>query len=375
MARKARQRASWGSNEDAGGGKRRLRYWADLRDGKGYRRVSETIVGSRREGDEVLARRRIEHSSDAPAPTLRQAYEMWWLPDFRDKREKGELSANTAKVYMNWWGSVVLPKWGDVPVTDIRPLDIQSWLLDLSPTAAKKGLSLMSQCLDMCVKYEALGRNPAAVKFRMPRKPARERDKGVYTREELWAVLEAIRGTPAYLPAVLCGTASCRLGEALGPSVTEGDVLRVEARGQVLAAVRVRRQVDRLGKVVDSLKTAQSERWVIVPEPWSADVLAAEGPWLCERGDGRPMSQAATVRAWDAALGSSGLRRVPMQNLRNSWRTFMRWELKVPEDMLEKMMGHAGKNIGEIHYDRPEMEVFADAVAEAYAQLRGGGNS
>ena len=38
MAR--RQRAAWGSNEDAGNGRRRIRYWADLGDGRGYRRVS-----------------------------------------------------------------------------------------------------------------------------------------------------------------------------------------------------------------------------------------------------------------------------------------------------------------------------------------------
>lgn len=54
MAR--RQRASWGSNEDAGRGRRRIRYWADLHDGRGYRRVSETVRGTRKDADDVLAR-------------------------------------------------------------------------------------------------------------------------------------------------------------------------------------------------------------------------------------------------------------------------------------------------------------------------------
>ena len=55
MPRK-RARSTWGANEDAGNGRRRLRYWADLHDGKGYVRHSMTIVGSRRDGDEALAR-------------------------------------------------------------------------------------------------------------------------------------------------------------------------------------------------------------------------------------------------------------------------------------------------------------------------------
>lgn len=366
MAR--RQRASWGSNEDAGRGKRRIRYWADLHDGRGYRRVSETVRGTRKDADDVLARRRVEHTSDAPAPTVRQAYELWWLPDFEDRLSKGEVSANTERMYRSMWNSRIIPRWADVPVTDVKPLQVQEWLLTLAPSSAQRSLQLLSQLLDTCVRYEAAKSNPCSARYRMPRTPARERLKDVYTLEALTSVLAAIKGTPAYLPAVLCGTASCRIGEALGAKAE--DVVHVESHGQVLAAVRIERQVNRSGEVIGTLKTSQSERWVVVPEPWSEDVLAVGASWLCDRGDGSPMGQAAAGRAWKRALDSAGLSYIPLQNLRNSWRTFMRWELKVPEDMCEKMMGHAGKSVGEIHYDRPERDVFVDAVAEAYARYR-----
>lgn len=362
------RRSSWGSNEDAGRGRRRIRYWADLHDGRGYRRVSETIEGSRRDGDEALARRRVEHSSDAPAPTVRQAYELWWLPDFEDRLSKGEVSVNTGNLYRSMWRSRVMPRWADVEVTDVRPLQVQEWLLTLAPSTAQKSLSLLSQLMDMCVRYEVAQSNPCSARYRKPKAPARERLKDVYTLESLTSVLAAIKGTPANLPAVLCGTASCRLGEALG--VKPSDVVCFESHGQVLAAVRIERQVDARGEVSGTLKTRQSERWVVVPEPWSADVLAVESAWLCDLGDGSPMGQEAARRAWRRALEAAGLGYVPLQNLRNSWRTFMRWELKVPEDMCEKMMGHAGKSVGEIHYDRPERDVFVDAVAEAYARYR-----
>lgn len=59
-----------------------------------------------------------------------------------------------------------------------------------------------------------------------------------------------------------------------------------------------------------------------------------------------------------------------MADLAAVWRTYMRWELGVPEDMLEKMMGHAGRGVGERHYDRPEEDAFVRAVASAWAALR-----
>ena len=77
-------------------------------------------------------------------------------------------------------------------------------------------------------------------------------------------------------------------------------------------------------------------------------------------------------RVWRETLKAAGIEPIPFRNLRNTWRTVSRWELGIPEDMCEKMMGHAGKGIGERHYDRPEADVFADVVAEAYQRLRSG---
>ena len=58
-----------------------------------------------------------------------------------------------------------------------------------------------------------------------------------------------------------------------------------------LAVVDLVRQVDRDGHVVEGLKTTHSERPVVVPEPWSLDVLSQPGPWLVGSGE-RPVSLA-----------------------------------------------------------------------------------
>lgn len=367
-----KSRSTWGSNDDAGAGRRRLRYWADLHDGKGYARHSKTIVGTKTDGDEELARLRVQHSQDRPVPTLGQAFAMWWLPDATDRLERGEMARSTYDNYLSRWRKHVAPRWEDVAVTDVRPLDVQEWLLTKTSTMGSMSLMLMRQVLDLCQRYEVVGANVAAQRYRIPKKVEREHSKDVYNLREMVAALDAVRGTVAYLPAVLCGLASCRVGEALGPRVDLGEVRPMEVGGMVVAVVDVIRNVDQNGHPGEDhvLKNRQSERPVIVPAPWSADVLAAAGPWLTDRGDGRPTPQTTANDVWSKTLSDAGIKPIPMRNLRNSWRTFMRWELGIDEDKLEAMMGHAGKNVGEVHYDRPREEVFAQTVADAWMRYR-----
>lgn len=370
MARR-RRRSTWGSNEDAGNGRRRLRYWADLHDGRGYARHSMTIVGSRRDGDETLARLRVEHSADRPTPTLAQAYEAWYLPELRERVESGEMAASSVVMYESNWRRHVAPAWGETPVTDIRPLGVQQWLMGMTTVSARKSLSLLGRVLAKCVTYEAVPTNVAREEYRLPRRSERDAPKDVYTLAELLAALDAVRGTGAYVPAIMAGLASCRVGESLGPLRSE--VRGVESCGMTLAVVELRRQVDREGRVVERLKNRQSERPVVVPAPWSEDLLAVGTEWLCDDGCMEPLSQIAVNAVWRDALAAAGIPAIPFRNLRSTWRTFMRWELGVAEDMVEAMMGHAGRNVGEVHYDRPKAEVFASTVADAWMRYRARG--
>lgn len=369
-----RRRSTWGSNTDAGGGYRRLRYWADERDGRGYVRHSKTIKGTRRQGDEELARLRVAHSQDRPVPTVRQAYETWWLPEARAKVAAGKLTERTLVNYQSRWTAHVCPALGDMPVTDVRPRVIRDWLQGMSAGVANHSLVMLRQVLDMCVLYECIDTNPARETIPSSvRAGTLERDKTVYDLEAMTGALEAARGTAAYVPAVLCGMGSCRVGEALGVRCDE--VEAIEANGMTVVVVPVTRQVDRDGRVGERLKTAGSERVVVIPDPWSLDVLEAArrdapGGWLTPDGVGGPLSQFTFNTVWRRALKGAGVPSIPLRNLRNSWRTIGRWELGIPEDLLEKMMGHAGKSVGEIHYDRPRAEYFADVVSRAWNDFR-----
>ena len=363
------RRSTWGCNEDAGGGYRRLRYWADLGDGRGYRRVSETIKGSRRDGDEVLARRRVEHSQDHAAMTLGEVWERWYWPECQRRVEDGTLKPRTLDEYRGAWRKHVAPAFGDAQVTDIRPLAVQEWLDGLTEGSAVVCRAVLRQVLDVAVRYELVGHNVAAARYHMPKGKERAVHREVLTLTQMERTLAATRGTLAYLPAVLCGTASCRVGEALG--ATRQDVSRHVAHGMTLAVVQVRQQLNQLGEIVPT-KTPQSVRPVVVPEPWSLDVLAVHTEWLCEHPAYLvPVGQKQLQAYWRDAQRDAGLEPVvTMRNMRASWRTIMRWELGVDEDKVERMMGHAGKTIGQQYYDRPDADVFCDTVAEAWLRWR-----
>ena len=366
-----RKRSSWGSNQPMGPGKRRIRYMADTGDGRGFTRHSETVYGTRKQADEVLAQRRIEHSQDKPVPTLKQAYETWLIPEFEDKLKHDELRANSYIMYKRMWDCHVKPTFGSFPITAIKPLGIQEWLLTMTQEVAKMSLMVLRRTLDKCVMLELLPANPASVTYRMP-KQSNKLDTTVYSLSELCEVLEALRGSVVYIPAILCGIGSCRVGESLG--VRTENIMSYEYAGMTLAIIDIDTQVDNMGKVLDKLKTSQSKRPIVIPEPWSKDILSIDTDWLTDTGYGKPVSQYVVRRAWGKLIKDKNLKYIPFRNLRNSWRTVMRWELGIDSDYVEKMMGHAGKNVGEIYYDRPQWQQFADVVGEAWIRYRAKSN-
>lgn len=56
----------------------------------------------------------------------------------------------------------------------------------------------------------------------------------------------------------------------------------------------------------------------------------------------------------------------PFRNLRNSWETWMRWEVGVAPWAIEVAMGHKLGGVTGRYYDRPTDEVVAAVFADAY---------
>ena len=94
-----RQRAPWGSVTLVSRGVYRLRWWG--RDAGGtYRRMSETVRGTRRQAYDRLALLHVEHSQERVTATVGQAHDLWWVP-WADRRcDSGQMSASTRRQFL-----------------------------------------------------------------------------------------------------------------------------------------------------------------------------------------------------------------------------------------------------------------------------------
>lgn len=363
----------------------RLRFMADTGDGRGYARRTEVVRGTRKDAHARLAELRARYEGQQRDPrlraaarlsgiTLRDAYERWWLPDAEDRVAEGSYSPRSLATATGMWRKYVEPRWGGVGVADIRPLALQEWLLALgSQAAASKSKAVIRQTLAFCVRYEAVGANVADGGYRMPKKPA-PRNESAYTLDELGEIAAAVAGSPIEGAVLLSAFGGARVGESLG--VMAGEVRLVEARGLPVAVAPIVRQVDNGdGRVTERLKTGHSKRPLVIPGPIGvrlAGIAAAAGgrgdAWLVDRGDGTNFRQSAYLKVYKAALEAAGLRYMPPGQLRNAWQTYTHWVLRLPTEMVEKMMGHSNGGVTFKHYDRPDETLFAEAVAEAYLE-------
>lgn len=362
MPRRAK-RSAWASIAQVDSDRWRIRYWAEGPDG--YRRRSKTIRGTRKQAEQARAQLMLEHGEDAPCPTVRQAWERWALPDLERMVADGDLAPLTLRMHEKEWRLRIEPRWGDVPCDEVRPLAIQQHLLTMGYSQAQMFASTMSRILDYAVRYELIDHNPMRERYVMPSKSTVERlDRGVWKLGELGGVWARVRGLwwePAFLLAAFGG---CRLGESLSPRA--GDVEPRDVGGVPVALVPITGQVPPSGTTIVRPKTEGSVRTVVLvgrPALRLRELAAALPPdwFLTHDGAGGVQRQSRMKDAWRAA----GMEH-PFRNLRNSWQTWMRWELRVPPHLIEPMMGHKLPGVTGAHYDRPTADSFVEVVVDAY---------
>ena len=362
------KRSAWASITKVDDATYRIRYWG--KDVKGtYRRLSRTVRGSRKDAEKVRAELMLAHSDDAPCPTVEHVWRTYALPDMERRLESGDLAQRTLTMYRSAWNAHVEPRWGDMPCDAVRPLAVQQWLYELPLNPAQKSLNLMRLLLDYAVRYELVDHNTAREKYIMPSKSTvNTHNASVWTLDELGDIWKQAYGQWWEVAFLLSAFGGLRVGEALG--VRTEDVRVASIDGQRLAMIAVERQVTKDG-VTDKLKTPRSRRTVAIPGRVGERIvqLAAERDgWLTGDGLGGPTKRNRVLYAWGTMLDDADMERRPLTNLRNSWETNCRWSLRLPPWIVEPMMGHVGDGVTGRHYDRPQAEMFAAAMADAYRQ-------
>lgn len=373
MTRRKTRRA-WGSVTEVQRGRKYVLRWMENTPG-GRKRKTKTVRGTYREACMELDRIHVERADDKPVPTISQAYETWLIPTMAAQVEAGTLARNTRDLVLRSWRNYVGPQWGKMPVDQLRPVQLQEWLLTLPAATADTALLTLRKIYIQISGFTVLPIDPfaASVRYTMPTRKTRERSKRLYTLDEALDVLGKLRGTSLEAPFILACFGSCRSGESLG--VRAGEVHAWPCGGTVLAAVDIARQMEQNGvePTADGrLKTAKSVRTVVILPQASARLIEiveqrqAEGSeWLCDRGDGLPMNRGICNNRWSKLCEREGIEHIPWANLRNSWRTIAEMELHMPWDLMEVLMGHSLPGVSGRHYIRPSQEQIVRSVCDA----------
>ena len=371
-------RSSWGTKTKITKNKWRIR-WCEW-DGPNRVRRSKTLYPcTSREADDELRRLwQLHHLPPnervVPCPTFAQCWYEWYLPELNTRVEKGELADNTRKVYVNQWTYHIEKRWEKVMLDKVDVNEYQLWIKTMKPSAAKLSNITVGNLVTCAKLHGVKGITFKDVTYKMPRNDQTpSKDLEVYTLPELHQLLKEIKGKRYESVVMLMGIGSCRVAEALAAGVD--DITFEQYNGRTYAVYDLHQQYGLCKQGFMVLKTKDSYRPIIIPEPWSlrfveiVDERKRDGePYLADRGTGYPYDRPAINQFWrkDFKDGSFSVRFLPMQKLRNTWATAMLWKYNVPAQMVDKMMGHASKNILGKNYDRPDKQMFIETVDKAY---------
>lgn len=370
-------RSSWGTKTKIDKNKWRIR-WCEW-DGLNRVRRSKTLYPcTSREADDELRRLwQLHHLPPnervIPCPTFKQCWDEWYFPQLKKQVESGDISRNTFNSYRSAWRSKVSSKWANVTMSKVRIEDYQRWLDGFTYSQAHSSHNLVLNLVNCARLHDVDGFSFVDARYKMPREKKRTNDGGleVYTIAEMDNILESLRGNRIEGTIILMAKGSCRVGEAVAAAVK--DITFEQYNERTYAVYDLHRQYAQ-GSKFTRLKTDDSYRPIIIPPPWSirlAEIAKQrtndEELYICDKGTGMPMDRARVTEKWIELFrgGTIDIRYLTMTKLRNSWATAMLWKYGIPAQMVDKMMGHAAKNILGKHYDRPDKELFIETVDRA----------
>jgi integrase len=268
---------------------------------------------------------------------------------------------STVRGYRSMINAHLLPAFRELPVEDVTPVVIESWIAGFegSPRSRNKLLIQLGGILGRAKKVYGLSANAATEVERFQQRGSG--DIGVFSPEEVWALVRAADGeqdAAIFLTAAFTGL---RMGELLALRWRDvdfaGNVVRVRASyylGQLTTPKSGKVRAVPLAPAVASALAPLSQR-----EHWIGDddlvFVGAAGSYI----DG-----SALRRRYKAALAAAGLRSLRFHDLRHTFGT--RMIAKADIRRVQEWMGHADvqTTMRYLHYAPREED--ARLVAEAF---------
>ncbi len=223
-------------------------------------------------------------------------YAALWKKAYKDnKLRPGSLATLTSNLENH-----VIPFFGPMKIRDIKDVHVQLFLnsIDhLSKSVQNKCLQIIRGILRTAVDNGIIGKSPVSSQTKAGGKKAEE--VLPLTKEQSIALLDATKGTSAYLFCLLALTAGLRRGEILGLMWDDIDLSS--------SVIHVRHNkafaCDKTdAEVTDMLKTRSGKRDVPLPRQVCAylrfEKAKSKSPYVMSTKDGRSLSRSAFQSVW-----------------------------------------------------------------------------
>jgi integrase len=304
------------------------------------RYLNRTVHGERSSAEAELARLLSDIPPRPDANVNLDVYLDWWLYAAVDSR----LRAKTARDYRTLLDRYVRPELGQVELSRLKPLALQSVLLGLT----KKGLSartvrythaVVRSALDQARRWKLLVENPAAD---MPLPRAEKREVQVLTPDQARRFAGLCQKDPGGLVFLVALTTGLRPSEYLALRVADFDGLR-----ETLTITRTLERSKGEWRFAET-KRPRSRRTVALPFEVARLIAShidshelAPGRLLFENSRRGPQHERNLVqRAFKPLLKANGLPSIRLYDLRHTFATLALLNGSPPV-LVSEQLGHA----------------------------------
>ena len=347
---------------------RRLYYATFHRDGRRYTRTYHS---------EPEALEALDAQSNS-APQAQKDYTLGqWLSYWLEEVVARDRAESTIYCYRNIIRCHVVPALGSVPLSQLTPLRIQTYLHEkmdqgLCPNTVHKHYVLLTTALGLAAWLELLQRSPMD---RVSAPKLQETRYTFYTPAQLQSLFSAVAGTMLELPVKLAAYLGLRRSEICGLRWEHVDLdqgilsvqeVRTEVGGRVvLKEPKTRTSVRRLGiaglkDLQGVLRTIRSQRPQAAPEDW-----------VVLRQDGTPPMPDQLTRDLLTVVRRCGLPHITLHGLRHSFASVANSQ-GVPMHDISRTLGHSSiavtSNIYTHLFDDTASQTLA-VVARAIEQV------
>jgi integrase len=303
-------------------------------------------------------------NSENPTDVPSNRSEILTVRSLAERYEQERLPSrySTARMYRNWLHNHVLPKWGDLPLTEVQPRPIELWLrqLNLSPKSKSHIRGILHLLMEFAMWSGALeiSRNPIDLVV-VKGATKRTRQPRSLTVDEFRKFVQYLE-EPFRTMALLCVCFGLRISECLALKWSDVDWLNGKLR---IERAIVRQRVDDVKTVYSQKQMSIDPELLAILKAWKqTSQFSAEEDWLFASPVqlGRlPWSYPYILRMFHKVASSAGIGGVPTHTLRHSYRSWLD-AVGTPIAVQQKLMRHSDI--------RTTMNLYGDVVTNEMAQ-------